>query len=341
MVLQEKDIPNLILNKEYLKDVLNQRLKDIDSRAEKITKISSHKVKGIQKENFFHYVLFNHVTLKTTDNLRKRYIVMCISFSGHGRKKMFQALELAYQRGFNQGTVQVPRPLWYVDELMAVFYVGVPGENLLEFIKNGYLELEHIQTIAQGLSKLHTLSADSLKLKRHSFTENYLDPTNVVNRPYNRDAKLAKDVLTHFDKLKKYQQKIISHHEIALSHGDFHPENIIINKFNNQQFYIIDFSEVCLAPIYFDIASFLQQIEFMAYDYIDADEYKKIEYTFLSSYFDLQTIDQHIMDRINLYKSWTSLKSTVYFMIFKDEANRRFAEYLLTRSEDFLRQIDF
>ena len=114
---------------------------------------------------------------------------------------------------------------------------------------------------------------------------------------------------------------------------------MIINKFNNHQLAFIDFSEVCLAPVYYDLASFLQQLEFMTLNYLPPAEYQDFEYLFLNTYFDRQKIDQSIKDKINLYKSWTALKSTVYFMIFDDKINRHFAEYLLTQSEDYLKQV--
>ena len=114
---------------------------------------------------------------------------------------------------------------------------------------------------------------------------------------------------------------------------------MIINTFNNRQLAIIDFSEVTLAPVYYDIASFLQQLEFMTRNYLTPEEYLNTEYVFLSAYFNCKKIPREIQNKINLYKSWTALKSAVYFMIFNDQANRNFAEGLLAESEDLYRQI--
>jgi len=339
MTNQEKKIPNLIKDKKYLRDLFQRRIKDIDPQGEKILRIDNYFIKEHFDNNFFHYVLYNNVTLKTVTGLRKRYIVLAISFSGHKRKKMYQALELAYHHDFAKGGVVVPQPLWYVDEIMTAFYIGVPGENLLEHIKNGYLNLKIIKKIAQGLTKFHQIiPSKKLKLKKHSFAPIYLDPINVINRKYNKDTLLAKDALTQFSQLKKIQPKLIKDNYL-FSHGDFHPENVIINKFNNNQVIFIDFSEICLAPVYYDIASFLQQLRFMTLNYLSLKEYQQMEYVFLSTYFNNHHIDQEIINKINLYKSWTALKSVIYFMIFEDKTNRDFAEYLLTQSEDYLRQI--
>ena len=339
MTTKEKQIPKLINDHNYMMDFFNARLKDIDRQATKVIRLESYKVKAHFDDKFFHYVIFNKLTLKTSQNLRKRYSVVCISFSGHGRQKMYQALELVYKHGFDQGDVITPQPLWYVDKLMAVFYIAVPGDNLLEHIKNGYLDLSTIKKIATGLSQLHDIKKPAaLELKKHDFSPVFLDPTNVINRSYNTDTKLAKDVLAQFDRLKAARKKLIKG-DYIFSHGDFHPENVIINRYFNNQLVIIDFSEVCQAPIYYDIASFLQQIKFMTFSYLSPEEHDQIEYMFLSTYFKQTKIDQYIKDRINLYKAWTALKSAVYFLIFEDKINRRFAEYLLTQSEDLYRQI--
>lgn len=339
MTAKEKKIPQLLNDPAYLTGLFNARITDIDPTAVKLLNLQSHKIKAHFDHQFFHFVLYHNLTYETLSGLRKRCIVLSIAFSSHGRRWMYAALELAYHHGFAQGSVIVPRPLWYLPELMAAFYIGLPGDNLLEHIKNNYLNLTTIKKIANGLSKLHDIpKPKSFKLKKHDFSPVFLDPTNVIGRPYNAHTRLAQDVLAQFKQLKQAKKKLIKG-AYAFSHGDFHPENVIINKFNNNQVVFIDFSEVCLAPVYFDIASFLQQLEFMTLSYLSPKAYAQIEYVLLSSYFNRKHLDTPLLDRINLYKSWTALKSSVYFMIFEDATKRRFAEELLTRSEDLYRQI--
>jgi len=339
MTEQERQIPSLISNQAYLIGLFNARLKEIDQRGVKVLRLNCHFIKSHCDDNFFHFVIQNDLTYKVETGVRRRCRIFCVSFSGQARRKMYQVLKLVYEQGFHQGDVIVPRPLWYSDELMAAFYLGVPGENLLEHIKNGYFDLSTIQTIALGLLKLHNIKpTKDIKLKKHAFSPVFLDPTNVINRAYNKDTNLAHEVLIQFSKLQNLYQTIIKD-QAVFSHGDFHPENVIINTFNNRQLVIIDFSEVTLAPVYYDIASFLQQFEFMTRNYLTPEEYSNTEYIFLSTYFNCKKIPQEIQNKINLYKSWTALKSAVYFMIFDDQVNRRFAEGLLTQSEDLYRQI--
>ncbi len=339
MHAQEKQIPDLLNNHDYILDLFKKHIKEIDPEAKEILRLSSTTIKGHRDDNFFHYVIEHRLTLKLENGLRRRRTIMCISFSQHRRRKMYQILRLAYQHGFAKGPVTVPQPLWYIDGLMALFYLAVPGDNLLEHIKNGHLDLSLIAELAKGLARLHQLKVPkNILLTKHQFSLTYLDPTNIIQRNYNQTTLLKQDVEKQF-KLLQRAEKIFKTDVYLLSHGDFHPENVIINRFNTKHAVMIDFSEVCLAPVYYDLGSFLQQLHFMTLNYLTPEEYQQVEYIFLSNYFNQRQPDQYIYDRINLYKAWTALKSVVYFMVFEDKTNRKFAEFLLTQSEDFYRQI--
>lgn len=337
MTKKEKKIPNLIIDREYLKELFNERIRSIDSQGVEILDVKSYKIKQHFDDRFFHYVIQNNVTLRTRKGLRRRCQIFCAAFSGHGRKFMFEILSLVYRNGFDKGNTVVPRPLWYIAELQAGFYVGVPGDNLLEHIKNGNIDKTAIQKIAKGLRELHQVRGiHNLKLKKHSFLWEYLDPTDILGRAYNRDTELAIEIRNQFKELKALHKKIIDD-KYLLSHGDFHPENVIINKFNSKQVAIIDFSEGCLAPVYYDMASFLQQLEFMTRSYLTRIQYARLEKIFLDSYWGEVDITWEMMAKMNLYKAWTALKSVVYFMIFEDDANRDFAKYLLEKSINYVK----
>lgn len=336
MTEAEKQIPNLIKKPEYLKKVFGNRIKDIDSEGRGILKMISYPIKSYLDDKFFHYVTQHHLTIEIKGGLRRRYRIYGVAFSNHGRKQMFHLLKLIYQSGFNQGSITVPRPLWYIEEIMSLFYVGAPGHNLLEHIKNNDVNHSLFGKIGAGLFQLHNIKIkeQEFKLKPHDFSMDYLDPTGVLAREYNRDKQIGQEVKRRFQALRKTHKKLIKD-RLVLSHGDFHPENVIAHEFKPNRAAIIDFSEACLAPVYYDIASFLQQLEFMSRGYISRRQYQKLELSFLRGYWGETLISDRMMTKINLYKSWTALKSVVYFMIFKDETNQRFAEYLLRKSKEY------
>lgn len=336
MTKQEKQIPDLITNPDYLENFFNGHITDIDRHGQQVVQLRCYKIKQYLDNQFFHYVLQNNLTIELKNGLRRRYKIFCVSFSGHKRRQMYQVLDLAYHHGFDQGAAIVPRPLWYVNHLMAAFYVGVPGQNFLEHLKNGNLNFKLAKELGRGLLQLHQIKIKphNLSLSKHSFSLDYLDPTTVLDRDYNKKTKMAGDVKQQFKNLKAIYKKLIDDKPV-LSHGDFHPENVIVHEFKNNKLAIIDFSETCLAPVYYDIASFLQQMEFMTRSYITPGQYAKLERAFLTGYWNEVIINDQMQAKINLYKSWTALKSAVYFMIFEDQVNQGFAKYLLRRSQEF------
>ncbi len=337
MTKKEKQIPDLITSSEYIRKIFEKGLKDIDSQAVKILDVKSYIIKRHVSDVFFHFVVQNNVTLQTKKGLHRRYQIFTVSFSNHGRRKMYQILVLAFKNGFDKGRIVIPKPLWYVEDLMSAFYIGIPGDNFLEHIKNNNIDKNIVQKIAQGLYNFHQMKpGQEIKLKKHSLAWEYLDPTDVLKREYNVQTKMVKEIKKQYQILRKVYKSIVDD-EFLLSHGDFHPENVIVNRFNSKQVALIDFSEGCLAPIYFDIASFLQQLHFMTRSYLTENQYASMEKAFLSSYFGEVVIEKKMQSKINLYKAWTALKSTVYFMIFEDDINRRFAEHLLKRSKDYLK----
>jgi len=221
---------------------------------------------------------------------------------------------------------------------MALFYLGIPGDSLLEHLKNGHFDLNNIKKIAQALERLHASQVPGGVFTTHDFSFPYVDPTNVLGRDYNLNDPLKSAVLTQLSRLQQLQKKVITEKNV-LSHGDFHPDNIIINKFDSHQLAFIDFSEVCLSPCYYDLASFLQQLELMSLGYLDRRLYLQAEKVFLAAYFNDQKISPAIIDKINLYKAWTALKNAVYALIFTETHDRHYARYLVTLSQKLSQHI--
>lgn len=338
---QEKQIPQLLADHEYMSSFFSSRAKEIDGRNKSLAKLEIHPIKKHVDDVFFHFVIHYPVTFLLADGSRKRFKIYCASHSANLRERKYQAMKLAYENGFKNGKVLVPRPLWYIKELEAVFYVGMQGENLLEHIKNGATIKGIIKKTAGFLAGFHQLKlTKEMKLAKHKFDWSYLDPTDILKRPQNKNHEFSKRIQEDYEKIKKYIQQS-NNIKPELSHGDFHPENIIINRFDSEQIAIIDFSEVCLAPYAYDLGSFLQQLRFMtlAYD-VSGEKYKKWEQMLLDEYFYRRKIklDDANRKQINLYQAWTALKSAVYYMIFDDQY--KFVKTLLDQIQEFLKEYE-
>ena len=318
---QEKHIPQTILDKEYMTEFFNKHGKDIDGRIDKVAKMDIYPIKKHIDDVYFHLVNLYAITFFLKDGSRKRFKIFSSAFSGNKREKMFNVLKLAYDNGFKNGKILVPRPLWYINELEVLFYVGVPGDNLLEHIKNGAKVKEVIKKAGKFLANFHPLKPQEFQLQNCEFNWLHFDPTGILKLDKNVNHKFTKQILDYYKILESYFKKLDST-TFEISHGDFHPENIIINHFDTSQIVIIDFSETCLAPLAFDLGSFLQQLRYMslAYD-VSGEKYKAWQKIFLHTYFTERKIEltPEITNQINLFQARTALKSAIYYMVYKNQ----------------------
>lgn len=329
----------MITDVVYMAALFDERIKEIDVDGEKIAKLWLSIYKKYVNEKFFHCVVRYNFVIKLTNGLRRRYELFGVSFSKHGRKKMFSVMQLVNRNGFSEGRVVIPKLLWYDQKLMTVFYIGVPGDSFLEHVKNGHLEMTTLRNIAQAVRKIHGIKIDrGLNIEQHDFSRQYFDATGILQEKRNLHSALYQKVEKQFSILKKMHGKFLAKEKIFLSHGDFHPENVIINKFNSRQAVIIDFSESCLASRYYDIASFVEQFDFMTRRYLAREQREKLEEVFLRAYFGKETIEPEERQKINLYRAWTAFKNAVYFMVSKDIQNCRHADELLDKVKRYIAQ---
>ena len=333
-----KNIPVLLDDHQYFFNLFQKKLKQIDAQAVKLLFHQFFYIKRHVASDFFHYFIEHRLTLELKHGLKIRRKVYAISFSDHGRKKMYQAMVLAYEHKFGQGEAVVPKPLWYEEETMTLFYLGVPGDSLLEHLKNGHLDLDNIKKVAHALKNLHAIKTPKNIFGGHEFSLRHLDPTNILERSYNLGDPLKPEIIKQLAVLNSLKGKIIQEKNV-FSHGDFHPDNIIINRFNSSQIVFIDFSEVCLAPPYYDIASFLEQLEFMSLGYLDRRRCRQVENFFLAAYFGDKKLTPELVAKINLYKSLITLKNSVYALIFTDIHERHYAGYLVQLSQALCQKI--
>ncbi len=328
----------LLDNDQYFFQLFAKHLKEINPLAEKVLFHQLFFIKRHVGDDFLHYVVEHRLTLALKNGLKTKCRVYSISFSGHGRRSMYQAMSLVYGNKFGSGEVVVPKPLWYEEKTMSFFYLGIPGDTLLEHLKNGHFNLDYFKKITRALRRLHTTKSPAGIFKTHEFSLNYLDPTAVLSRPQNNHDPMKAAILKQLANLSHLKAEFIKDKNI-LSHGDFHPENIIIDKFNSDRLAFIDFSEICLAPCYYDLASFLLQLRLMSLGYLDAKTYRQIEKTILRYYFGETKLSAEVTRGLHLYQAWTALKSAIYSMIFIEEHNRHYAAYLISLSVEFSQKV--
>ncbi|MBU2575732.1 aminoglycoside phosphotransferase family protein [Patescibacteria group bacterium] len=247
--------------------------------------------------------------------------VFCTAHSKENRKNAFNALTYINNHALKQNNIFLPNPLFFDNEYGAFFYQGIDGKNLLHYIKKKEFDLTaHLKSSAELIAYVHEVPAE----KAENFNPENSRIKTIVPGPENFLAKIEKLFPEKFGQIKENfyylakldQENLDAKTNICLIHGDFHPENVIINE-EHGKFSIIDFTDICLADWARDVGNFLQQLRFMSYGERSIDEIKKNQEIFLNAYLEKRSITKNskIESRINLYKSWSALRSAIYFLI--------------------------
>lgn len=328
-----------LLDNQYMFKLFTKRLAKIDQTATAIDRVEIYPVKKRIAGKMFHLVVIYEVYLKSIGTIKRQKIV-CAAHSGQRRKKAYQIMEQVYKHVENKPSFKIPQPLWYSHDLQALFYKGIEGDNLLTKFKHQQNVDQSIVQLACLLAAFHQIEPPlNIGLKTLELNLKYLDPTNLLAK--SRHTGYKNQVRRVFAKIKR-RARGLRHLDLKLAHGDMHLENVIFND-AYQRTYLIDFSEVCLAPVAYDLGSFLQQLKFMARGLITPQEYQRLKKIFLDIYFGQthysQAEAQHILKAIILFEAWVALKSVVWYLGFKEDKTSRL-KVLFPQIEHFLQEYD-
>ena len=299
-----------------------------------ITPIKKHIVRA---SNFYHVVI-------RYDDPQLTRPIFCTAHSNENRKTAFNALGFINKHGFKKSKTVLPKSIFYDKKLNAFFYQGIEGENLLHYIKKPDSELEkYIRGAARWIAQLHEIPTDKAK---NFNPENSRIKTVVPGPDYFLD-KIKREFPLFFESIKKYFNRLVKKeeenisklHSLALIHGDFHPENVIINK-DTKEISVIDFTDICLADYARDIGAFIQQLRFMARGKRSTDEIKSLQKKFLQAYLSERKIKltDNLEKRITLYRAWTALRSSIYFLT-KEPSEEPQARVELGQLEEHIKRI--
>lgn len=327
-----------LFNEEYITELFDSNLKKIFPDFIRIEKLQILPIKKRLGSDFEHVVAgYSFLIIKKIDNERKylRLNVYCSAHSDGSRKKTMAVLKF-----INTNGVSDQKALFYDNKTQAMFYEGVRGQNLYYYIQHQIDIKKYVKEVAIRLAQLHELDTDH-KLKITKFKSNLwsLDPSNVLGDVEIKlenckieIVKLLKYIRVEFKKLK------IENNQQYFIHGDFHPENIVIEE-DTKKINIIDFTDVKISDFTQDLGSFLQQFKFMSLRFYPD---RKIEYyqnIFLKNYFKKRNIEinQDIKNRLLFFQAWLSLRSAVFFLRGHDAEVK--VNFLIQQSKEFLDQI--
>ncbi len=308
-----------------------------------IEKIEIQKHKTNIWEETWHVVVEFKTYFIDKDGKRQLKLIFCVAHSEEPRKNVYTILEYLWENNFNTDNIAIPKPLFYAEEFKGVFYEGVEGINLYQFIRVKDKEkIEEIIPYAAGIfSRLHNMpikstynfNKENSRIKTvipgvdhiiARIREDYPDYTFLYEKAYKYFVKEEENFLKNDD--NKY-----------LIHGDAHPENII--RMNSKKTAIIDFSDMCLSDFARDLGCFSQQVEFMIMRKICDQGYAdKVKKMFFDNYakFAKIKITNDLKKRIDIYYYWTAIRTATYFLL-KDNPEPERAEALLKQIKEYLK----
>lgn len=307
-----QDIKNL-LSAKFVKKYISEHAPDFAKKHD----LSDLTVKPIKRKigKNFHHIVARYDAASIENNP-----VFCSTSSDHSRKSAFEVLKFINTHGFKNTGIFLPKPLFFEKEMAAFFYQGVDGKNLLHYIKQNIDLTDYIGQTAQWIAHLHNTpikGAEKLNQINSRIETVVPGPEKFLAKIEKKFPNHFKDVSQNFKALVEWENKDLKTlKHLYLIHGDFHPENVIINK-TDGKISGIDFTDICLADWARDIGNFLQQFGFMSSGKLEKEDIQKYKNQFLEKYLSLREIKQtkEIEKRINIYMAWTALRSAIYFLV--------------------------
>ncbi|MAG29037.1 hypothetical protein CL632_02735 [bacterium] len=302
--------------------------------------LSGLTVKSIKRNiggDFYHVVIqYDAPSLGHTS-------IFCTAHAEEDRNIAFRALSFINKHGFKGKDVFLPNPLFFDKKLKVFCYQGVDGKNLLYYITQQKTDLSrYLKQAAHWIAALHQTPIN--KTKNFNPANSYIKtaiPADYflpkINRLFPNNYQ---EIKSQFEKLVKFEEKNISTlNRKYLIHGDFHPENVIINA-SDGKVSVIDFTDICLADWTRDVGSFMQQLRYMSRGMRNDDETKKYQQLFMNEYLTTLNIKKTtaIEKRITLYRAWTAIRSTIFFLT-KEPAEPRNAATELNMTQELISKL--
>lgn len=327
-----------LFDEQYVLSFFKENILPLYSSFVDIDKIKIKPFKKMVWTTTYHVVIGFDVYFLDHLNKQTKIMIVCSAHSGETRENVFSAMKYLWDHNFNQGNIDIPRPLFYSEHFRGTFYRGIVGENLLYYIKNKDKEMVEklLPITAELFARLHALPAGT--------AANFNPINSRIKTVIPGVDTILKEVSVRyhgkFDTIFSSIYKILitreeeffkSHLNLQLIHGDAHTENII--KTGDNRVGLIDFTDFCLGDFARDLGTFLQQLEYKTSTKSgDANWAKDMQELFLNSYLAAADIKltPELNERIRLYYDWTAIR-TVVFLFLKHDSDPKGAEILLNK----------
>lgn len=279
-ILERKYIQNLFERKKNIYFPLLKEKKILNIRIKKKTP------DWVKESCLVSYKIFFSGSLTKT--------VWATAKIGESKKRNFKVLNYLYNKGFNKGFFQVPRPLDYIREQNALFYEEAKGVSLELILEREKLPLELFEKLAGLLFQIHSSGFKKNKVRTLGLED------------YKKCLKELKKMVPSYQSIFPSLKKINFLKELNKGnhfiHGDLYPSNIVIGR---KQIFLIDFDKTGRGNFLLDLLSFyfwfdLQRMKPLK---LSPKEIEKCRNTFLKHYCELSNLDfPEIKSRLKKFK---------------------------------------
>jgi len=300
------------IDKDYIEKLFNKNKNDYfpDHKNEKIENIDIKK----QSPNWAKETCLAQYKVFFKDG--QSLILRGTAKSFGSKKNIWLVMKNLRSLNFQSGDYRSPRPVDYIKSINLLIYEEVPGEPLVNVLKNQKEKREEslIKT-SNWLKKLHSSSTKNFPKAIFPGIKGY---RKIIKNAEKRIPSLSKYNLTN-DELKKIEN--IWKKEKSVIHNDFYPGNAIVG---DPIFYGIDFDRSGIGHPLMDVATICGALEFPQEVWesnISESESCKLQDIFLKSYQD------------NLIKSKNDLQ-ILMGKIFLDQVH--YYSYFTIKGWDFM-----
>ncbi len=317
-----------LFDQKFALDLLKQKALPLYSDYQDIKGVEIKAYKKMIWDDRYHVVIEFKTNFIKTNSEEELISIFCSAHHEEPRKNVYSALKYLWDKGFPGEGVDLPRPLFFSDEFNGVFYQGIQGDNLYQYIKRkdlAVVEKMVVQT-AKMFAKLHQLptSPEANFNPINSRIETSVPGVQVIYQKmtehYGEDNQYNPVLKKMYDYFIAQEEKFMADNQQRyLIHGDAHSENVI--RTGENQIGLIDFTDICLGDFARDLGTFLQQFEYkMILKVMDQKKTQELKKLFLNTYLETTGIELNndLQKRIDLYYNWTAIRSAVFLFLKHD-----------------------
>ena len=316
-----------LMDSDFVADIFNKKLSNYYPDFAKVIGINLKPFKKHLGLTSAVFVVEYKISYQSQDRQKKALNIFASAHSDGSRQGAYRKTKIIYEHGFDQGKYRVTRPLFFLPEQKAFVYEASLGQSFFNFFsQDPQADLTAVLSLAAGwIKKLHSLELYSKKFDWGHFNIDEMVPSPKIFLAdfMSKDKEQGLLVDSLLAGLKNFQLKLDSQIKKTVIYGDYHPENIIIRDLQADYLEMIDFTDIAFGDPMIDLGAFLQQFDFMGHSFISRQKINEYKKYFVESYFgqDLAEISAGFFARINLYQSWTALRTAVFLFYMKDRQN--------------------